>query len=91
MVDCAGWGQYPDSIRDYGKEVFEGNNGIGSTSVICSVFDGSTPVVSVKPTASSTPSVSPSPTVSSSPSENYVSLFYGTAYAENWQLLYDSL
>ena len=23
MVDCAGWGQYPDSIRDYGKSVFE--------------------------------------------------------------------
>lgn len=22
MVDCAGWGQYPDSIKDYGKEVF---------------------------------------------------------------------
>lgn len=23
MVDCAGWGQYPDSIKDYGKSVFE--------------------------------------------------------------------
>lgn len=23
MVDCAGWGQYPDSIRDYGKSVFD--------------------------------------------------------------------
>lgn len=22
MVDCAGWGQYPDSIKDYGKYVF---------------------------------------------------------------------
>ncbi len=22
MVDCAGWGQYPDSIKDYGKSVF---------------------------------------------------------------------
>lgn len=22
IVDCAGWGQYPDSIRDYGKSVF---------------------------------------------------------------------
>lgn len=22
MVDCAGWGQYPDSIRDYGRSVF---------------------------------------------------------------------
>lgn len=22
IVDCAGWGQYPDSIRDYGKDVF---------------------------------------------------------------------
>ncbi|MBU5315535.1 cellulase family glycosylhydrolase [Clostridium bornimense] len=22
MVDCAGWGQYPKSIHDYGKEVF---------------------------------------------------------------------
>lgn len=74
-----------NNLTDWGKRLFEGNNGIGSTSVICSVFDGSTPVVSVKPTASSTPSVSPSPTVSSSPSENYVSLFYGTAYAENWQ------
>ena len=21
MVDCAGWGQYPDSIKDYGREV----------------------------------------------------------------------
>lgn len=29
MIDCAGWGQYPKSIHDYGKEVFnsdtEGN------------------------------------------------------------------
>ena len=23
MVDCAGWGQYPQSIHDYGKDVFE--------------------------------------------------------------------
>ena len=23
MVDCAGWGQYPDSIKYYGKSVFE--------------------------------------------------------------------
>lgn len=23
MVDCAGWGQYPDSIKDYGKTVFQ--------------------------------------------------------------------
>lgn len=23
MVDCAGWGQYPDSIRDYGRSVYE--------------------------------------------------------------------
>lgn len=23
MVDCAGWGQYADSIKDYGKEVFD--------------------------------------------------------------------
>lgn len=22
MVDCAGWGQYPDSIKNYGKEVY---------------------------------------------------------------------
>ncbi len=22
MVDCAGWGQYPDSIKNYGREVF---------------------------------------------------------------------
>lgn len=22
MIDCAGWGQYPASIKDYGKEVF---------------------------------------------------------------------
>ncbi|MGN0484442.1 MAG: cellulase family glycosylhydrolase [Lachnospiraceae bacterium] len=25
MVDCAGWGQYPDSIRDYGRTVCEGD------------------------------------------------------------------
>ena len=23
MVDCAGWGQYPDSIKDYGRSVYE--------------------------------------------------------------------
>jgi len=26
MVDCAGWGQYPDSIKDYGKTVFEADS-----------------------------------------------------------------
>lgn len=26
MVDCAGWGQYPDSIKDYGKSVFEADS-----------------------------------------------------------------
>ena len=26
MVDCAGWGQYPDSIKDYGKEVFNADS-----------------------------------------------------------------
>ncbi len=23
MIDCAGWGQYPDSVKDYGKSVFQ--------------------------------------------------------------------
>lgn len=26
MVDCAGWGQYPDSIKDYGKSVFNADS-----------------------------------------------------------------
>ena len=26
IVDCAGWGQYPDSIRDYGKDVFNADS-----------------------------------------------------------------
>ena len=26
MVDCAGWGQYPKSINDYGKEVFNSDS-----------------------------------------------------------------
>ena len=26
MVDSAGWGQYPDSIRDYGKQVFSADS-----------------------------------------------------------------
>lgn len=26
MVDCAGWGQYPKSIHDYGKEVFNSDS-----------------------------------------------------------------
>lgn len=26
MIDCAGWGQYPDSIKDYGKSVFEADS-----------------------------------------------------------------
>ena len=30
MVDCAGWGQYPDSIKDYGKSVFNADS-LGNT------------------------------------------------------------
>ncbi len=26
MVDCAGWGQYPDSIKNYGKSVFNADS-----------------------------------------------------------------
>lgn len=26
MIDCAGWGQYPKSIHDYGKEVFNADS-----------------------------------------------------------------
>lgn len=26
MIDCAGWGQYPDSIKDYGKSVFNADS-----------------------------------------------------------------
>ena len=26
MVDCAGWGQYPDSIKDYGKSVIQADS-----------------------------------------------------------------
>lgn len=26
MVDCAGWGQYPDSIKYNGKEVFNADS-----------------------------------------------------------------
>lgn len=26
MIDCAGWGQYPDSIKDYGKTVFQADS-----------------------------------------------------------------
>ncbi len=26
MVDCAGWGQYPNSIKEYGKEVYNADN-----------------------------------------------------------------
>ena len=26
MIDCAGWGQYPDSIKDYGKAVFNADS-----------------------------------------------------------------
>ena len=26
MIDCAGWGQYPDSIKDYGRSVFNADS-----------------------------------------------------------------
>ena len=30
IVDCAGWGQYPDSIKEYGKSVYEADT-LGNT------------------------------------------------------------
>lgn len=46
MIDCAGWGQYPDSIRDYGRSVFEADKD-GNTvfSIHMYEYAGSTPEV----------------------------------------------
>ena len=46
MVDCAGWGQYPDSIRDYGRSVFEADPHRNTVfSIHMYEYAGSTPEV----------------------------------------------
>ncbi|HAU84104.1 MAG TPA: hypothetical protein DCW90_00805 [Lachnospiraceae bacterium] len=66
-----------NSLTDWGNRLFNGNDGIASTSVRCSVFGGGTPT--------NTPAPTKTPVPTSTADGNSVLLFSGSASASNWK------
>lgn len=73
------------SLTSWGNTLINGANGIKATSKLCSVYSGGTSGnTGGNSSGNNSGSIGGSSSGSSSSSENYVSLFYGSAKATGW-------